>query len=63
MAKESDRILVVNLKQAYLLKLFSGRGYPELKDVDVYIPKRGWGLIGDDSYVCMGWGMAYMDQI
>ena len=51
-AKETDRTLVVNLKQAYMLKLFSGRGYPELNDVGVYLPKRGWGLIGDDSYVC-----------
>jgi ribonuclease J len=51
-AKDTDRTLVVNLKQAYLLKLFSGRGYPELDDVEVYIPKRGWGLIGDDSFVC-----------
>jgi ribonuclease J len=51
-AKDSDRILVVNLKQAYLLKLFSGREYPELDDVEVYIPKRGWGLIGNDSFVC-----------
>ena len=25
-AKETDRTLVVNLKQAYMLKLFSGRG-------------------------------------
>lgn len=51
-AKDSDRTLVVNLKQAYMLKLFTGRGYPELEDVEVYIPKRGWGLIGDDSFVC-----------
>ncbi|MGB8232886.1 MAG: MBL fold metallo-hydrolase RNA specificity domain-containing protein, partial [Methanobacterium sp.] len=51
-AKDTDRTLVVNLKQAYLLKLFSGRGYPELDDVEVYIPKRGWGLIADDSFVC-----------
>ncbi len=51
-AKENDRTLVVNLKQAYMLKLFSGRGYPELNDVGVYLPRRGWGLIADDSYVC-----------
>lgn len=51
-AKDADRTLVVNLKQAYLLKLFTGRGYPELEDVEVYVPKRGWGLIGDDSFVC-----------
>ena len=43
----------MNLKQAYLLKLFSGRGYPEIDDVDVYVPKRGWGLIGDSSYACI----------
>jgi ribonuclease J len=51
-AKDTDRTLVVNLKQAYLLKLFSGKDYPELEDVEVYIPKRGWGLIGTDSFVC-----------
>ena len=51
-ARDTDRTLVVNLKQAYMLKLFSGRDYPELEDVDVYIPKRGWGLIGKDSFVC-----------
>ena len=51
-AKATDRTLVVNLKQAYLLKLFSGRDYPELKEVEVYIPKRGWGLIGTDSFAC-----------
>ncbi len=51
-AKDTDRTLVVNLKQAYLLKLFSGNEYPELDEVEVYIPKRGWGLIGDDSFVC-----------
>ncbi len=51
-AKENDRRLVVNLKQAYMLKLFSGRDYPKLEDVDVYIPRRGWGLIDDDSFVC-----------
>ena len=39
-AKDTDRTLVVNLKQAYLLKLFSGRDYPELEDVEVYIPKQ-----------------------
>jgi ribonuclease J len=51
-AQETDRRLVVNLKQAYLLKLFSGREYPELEDVSVYIPRRGWGLTTDDSFVC-----------
>lgn len=52
-AKDSDRILVVNLKQAYLLKLFSGKGYPELDEVAVYVPTRGWGLIDDASFFCI----------
>ncbi len=51
-AQETDRTLVVNLKQAYLLKFFSGREYPKLGDVSVYIPRRGWGLTADDSFVC-----------
>jgi ribonuclease J len=44
---------VVSLKQAYILNLFSGQGYPEIKDVLVYQPKRGWGLIDDNSYACV----------
>ena len=51
-AKHTDRILAVNMKQAYMLKLFSGRGYPELDDVAVYIPRKGWGLLGNDSFAC-----------
>jgi len=62
-AKDTDRTLVVNLKQAYMLKLFSGRGYPELDDVEVYIPKRGWGLIGDNSFVCFDGQWLYSSDI
>ena len=40
-ATKTDRKLVINLKQAYLLKLFHGKGYPELDDVEIYIPKKG----------------------
>lgn len=53
-AKDLDRTLVVNLKQAYILMLFKGKGYPEIDDVCVYIPKKGWGLIDNDSYACFG---------
>ncbi|MBI5680088.1 MAG: MBL fold metallo-hydrolase [Methanobacterium sp.] len=53
-AKEADRTLVVNLKQAYMLKLFEGRDYPEIGDVAIYIPKRGWGLYGEESFACFG---------
>ncbi|MDD1774470.1 MAG: MBL fold metallo-hydrolase [Methanobacterium sp.] len=53
-ARQTDRELVVSLKQAYILNLFSGQGYPEVKDVMVYQPRRGWGLIDDDSFACVG---------
>lgn len=52
-AKDSDRVLVVNLKQAYMLKLFSGKGYPELNEVAVYVPTRGWGHIDDGAFFCV----------
>ncbi len=52
-AKDTDRQLVVSLKQAYLLNLFSGQGYPEINEVMVYKPRKGWGLVGDDSYACV----------
>jgi ribonuclease J len=51
-AHNTDRRLVVSLKQAYILDLFTGRGYPELSDVLVYQPKRGWGMVTEDSYAC-----------
>ena len=52
-ARQTDRELVVSFKQAYILNLFSGRGYPEVSDVMVYNPRRGWGLIDDDSFACV----------
>lgn len=52
-ARSTDRVLVVSLKQAYILNLFSRQGYPEVKDVMVYKPRRGWGLIDDDSFACV----------
>lgn len=53
-AKESDRTLVVNTKQAFLLNEFHGMGYPMIDDVAVYTPKKSWGLTGEDSYVAFG---------
>ena len=54
-AKNSGRYLVVDLKQAYLLKLFQDspitRGkYPSPMDpiIKIYIPKGKWGLIDKD---------------
>ncbi|UTB31772.1 MAG: MBL fold metallo-hydrolase [Methanobacterium sp. ERen5] len=39
-AMNTNRRFAVNLKQAYILKLFDGHGYPKINDVDVYIPKK-----------------------
>ena len=50
-AKNTDRTLVVNLKQAYILNQFKTGDYPSLDDVAIYIPRKNWGLIGE-SYAC-----------
>ena len=47
-AQDTDRQLVVSLKQAYILNLFSGQGYPEIDDVMIYQPRKGWGLVDED---------------
>ncbi len=54
-AKETGRQLVVDLKQAYLLKLFENsqnyRGiYPKADDktIKIFIPRKSWGLIDKD---------------
>jgi hypothetical protein len=57
-AKELGRDLVIDLKQAYILKLFQRSDnwrtiYPKPDDrkIKIYIPKKGWGLI-DKDYQC-----------
>ncbi|MCE5214937.1 MAG: MBL fold metallo-hydrolase [Methanobacterium sp.] len=52
-AQKTDRKLVVSLKQAYILNLFQGQEYPDIDDVIIYKPRRGWGLIDDKSYACV----------
>jgi ribonuclease J len=54
-AKQSGRDLVIDLKQAYILKLFQRSDnwrtiYPKPDDrkIKIYIPKKGWGLIDKD---------------
>ena len=54
-AKKCGRHLVVDLKQAYLLKLFQesgivGHDYPHFDDrlIKIYIPRGTWGLIDKD---------------
>ena len=54
-SKESNRELVIDLKQAYILKLFDQSeylkgNYPSPKDskIKIYIPRKSWGLIDKD---------------
>jgi ribonuclease J len=53
-AKENGRKLIINMKQAYLLKLLEneGNGVISLKDenVRIYIPRKNWGVITDPSF-------------
>ncbi|MEM2918857.1 MAG: MBL fold metallo-hydrolase [Candidatus Altiarchaeota archaeon] len=53
-AKETNRALVINLKQAYLLKLFenSGISAPKIDDenIRIYIPRKGWGVFRDERF-------------
>lgn len=55
-AKASQRKLVIDLKQAYLLKLFQTSErwknvYPAPTDryIQVYVPRKTWGLLGKDA--------------
>jgi ribonuclease J len=49
-AAASGRMLAVDTKQAYLLDLFNGDSYPTSSDknIAVYLPQKGWGLIKSD---------------
>ena len=53
-AQQTDRALVINLKQAYLLELFraSGIATPRVDDehIRVYIPRKTWGVYKDDRF-------------
>ena len=54
-AEDTGRKLVVSLKQAYILNLFNeiSNEYPDLSDVMIYKPRKGWGLLGEDSFACV----------
>jgi ribonuclease J len=60
-AKKTGRKLVINTKQAYILKLFEDAGinvYPKLSDVYVYVEKKGWGMISKEyfyNFQDVGW--------
>jgi ribonuclease J len=53
-AQQTNRALVINLKQAYLLELFrqSGITTPRIDDdhLRVYIPRKTWGVYKDDRF-------------
>ena len=59
-AKNTDRILAINTKQAYMLKLLESEKtiekdkYPKLKDpqIAIYLPRKKQGLISGKHYVC-----------
>ena len=52
-AKNTDRVMAVSLKQAYMLNLFDGVGYPRVDEVAVYIPRKDWGMMGDECLACL----------
>lgn len=54
-AKETGRYLAIDLKQAYLLKLFAssqsyGKIYPKIDDplIKIYVSRKSWGLVDKD---------------
>ncbi len=57
-AEQTDRKLLINTKQAYMLKLIEEQNnektiYPSLNDehIGIYIPRRASGYLGEESYV------------
>lgn len=55
-AKQTGRTLVIDMKQAYLLKLFENSKdyaniYPKVDDplIRVFVPRKSWGLIDKDA--------------
>lgn len=66
-AKSTDRTLLINLKQAYMLKAIdeqnpNGTIYPSIEDghIGIYIPRRGNGVYPADTYALFGdeWELA-----
>lgn len=52
-AKDNDRSLVINLKQAYTLRELTKSnvpGIPDLDQIKVFIPRKKWGILDDDNY-------------
>jgi ribonuclease J len=53
-ARQTERALTINLKQAYLLEMFKNSGIeaPRIDDdnLRVYIPRKTWGVYKDDRF-------------
>ena len=53
-AQQTDRALVINMKQAYLLELFraSGIATPRIDDdhIRIDVPRKTWGVYKDDRF-------------
>jgi ribonuclease J len=52
-AKQTDRKLVVSMRQAYTLKILQETGVtgiPRLDEISVFVPKKGWGVLNDINY-------------
>jgi len=52
-AKQTDRVLVVSLRQAYTLKKLQKNGVtdiPRVEEIGIFIPKKGWGILNDVNY-------------
>ncbi|MBY9000483.1 MAG: MBL fold metallo-hydrolase [Candidatus Heimdallarchaeota archaeon] len=52
-AKTVGRKLVINMKQAYTLSVLERNGVSEVPrsdEVEIYIPKKGWGVLNNDDY-------------
>ncbi|MBZ9571274.1 MBL fold metallo-hydrolase [Methanobrevibacter sp. TMH8] len=69
-AKNTDRILAINSKQAYMLVLLENDEgiekdkYPNLKDpnITVYFPRKKQGLISGEHYVCFDGDWKILDS-
>lgn len=69
-AKNTDRILAINSKQAYMLELLENEEgiekdkYPKLSNhnMAVYFPRKKHGLISGEHYVCYGGDWEILDS-
>ena len=52
-AKQTDRMLVVSMRQAYTLRILAENGVsniPRVEEIGIFIPKKGWGILNDVNY-------------